>query len=79
MKVLSSKPARPVATLRAAHAGGQSLRDSRSEASGEMGRYCVARAMEAARVLENPDSSEEDQQVAREAMSEALRLMLSGP
>ncbi len=40
-------------------------------------RQRLRQMMEAARVLEDPDSSEEDQQFARESMREALRAMLA--
>ncbi|MGC9454840.1 MAG: hypothetical protein ACP5HU_08230 [Phycisphaerae bacterium] len=76
MNVVSPKPLRSAGSTRAL---------SSSEAPGRLsdekqvgtGRYCLMRALEAARVLENPDSSEEDQQAARESISDALSRMLS--
>lgn len=76
MNVVSPKPVRSAVSLRAGGAERSTPIWSRSDAPTEPGRYCVVRALEAARVLENPDSSEEEQQVAREALRETLRRML---
>lgn len=77
MNVVSPKPVRSAVPLRARGAEHGSPGRSRPADQTATGRNCLVRALEAARVLENPDSSEEEQQVAREALRETLRRMLS--